>query len=50
MYTPFLQKILHTTPLSLAEWVIILLVSTSVFAVEEARKLFVRVARDERIA
>lgn len=42
LYTPFLQTILRTTPLSFSEWVLVLLVASSILAVEEARKLFVR--------
>lgn len=39
LYTPFMQKILHTTPLSWSEWGIILLVGLSVIVVEEIRKI-----------
>lgn len=39
LHVPFMQTILHTTPLSLQEWGIILLVGTSVIIVEELRKL-----------
>lgn len=42
IYTPFMQKILHTTALSLSEWGIILLVGLSVIVVEEVRKFFYR--------
>ncbi|MBI4065789.1 HAD-IC family P-type ATPase [Candidatus Kaiserbacteria bacterium] len=45
VYTPFLQTILHTTPLSLSEWVVIILIASSVLFVEELRKLLVRVSR-----
>ena len=42
VYNPFLQKILHTTPLNLSEWILIVLVALSVIVVEEIRKSFLR--------
>lgn len=42
VYTPFFQKILKTTALSLADWGIIVLIGLSVIVVEEMRKIFVR--------
>ena len=42
VYTPFLQKILHTVPLGLYDWLIIIPVALSIVVVEEARKFFVR--------
>lgn len=42
VYHPFFQKILRTTALSLRDWGVVLLVSTSVIIVEEARKAIVR--------
>src|SRR3989338_3051356 len=42
LYTPFLQKILHTTPLSLSEWLIIITIAGSIILVEEIRKFFYR--------
>lgn len=42
VYHPFLQKFLHTTALSLSEWLIIIPVAFSVVVVEELRKLFYR--------
>ncbi|OGD69917.1 hypothetical protein A3D09_03420 [Candidatus Collierbacteria bacterium RIFCSPHIGHO2_02_FULL_49_10] len=42
LYTPFLQKVLHTTPLSLSEWLIIIPIAGSIILVEEIRKLFYR--------
>ncbi len=42
VYNPFMQKILHTTPLTLSEWALMLLVSCSVVLVEEIRKFFAR--------
>lgn len=47
IYAPFMQKILHTTGLSLKEWGIILLISLSVVVVEEIRKFVYR--RIERV-
>ena len=43
VYTPFLQKILHTTPLSLSEWLLIIPVACSIIVVEEIRKFFYRI-------
>lgn len=42
VYTPFLQGILHTVPLSAYEWQLILISALPIFAVEEIRKVFVR--------
>lgn len=42
LHLPFLQKILHTTPLSLSEWFAIIPVAGSIVLVEEARKFFYR--------
>ncbi len=42
LYTPFLQKILHTTPLSLSEWLTIIPIAGSIILVEEIRKFFYR--------
>jgi len=42
LYTPFLQKILRTTPLSISEWFIIILIAGSIILVEEIRKFFYR--------
>lgn len=44
IYTPFMQKILHTTGLNMNEWLIILAVSLSVIVVEEVRKVITRLA------
>ncbi len=38
-YVPLLQRIFYTVPLSMTDWVIVILVSGSVLAVEEIRKL-----------
>lgn len=45
VYMPFLQNILHTTALSLSEWVLIILVASSILFIEELRKLFSRAVR-----
>lgn len=42
LHVPFFQRILHTTPLSLSEWLMIILVSSSIIFVEEVRKFFQR--------
>lgn len=42
VYNPFMQKILHITPLSLMEWALIFAVSFSIIIAEEARKFFYR--------
>lgn len=42
VYTPFLQGILHTVPLTLSEWLMIIAVATSIIWVEEIRKFFYR--------
>ena len=41
-YNPFMQKILHTTSLSLSEWLIIIPIAGSIILVEEIRKFFYR--------
>ena len=42
LYTPFLQKVLRTQPLSLNEWLVIVLIAASIVAVEEMRKFWHR--------
>ncbi|MEK7582099.1 MAG: HAD-IC family P-type ATPase [Patescibacteria group bacterium] len=42
IYTPFLQKVLHTTPLSPSEWFAIIPIAASVVLAEEIRKFFYR--------
>ncbi len=42
LHLPFLQRILHTKPLLLSEWVAIALIATSVILIEEIRKIFSR--------
>ena len=42
VYNPFMQKVLHTTPLSLSEWLIIIPIAGSIVFVEEIRKFFYR--------
>lgn len=42
VYTPFMQKLLKTTTLTLQEWLVILGVASSVIIVEEMRKLIAR--------
>lgn len=43
VYTPVLQKILHTVPLESSDWLVIIPVALSIVVVEEIRKLFVRI-------
>ena len=40
LYTPFMQKVLNTVPITLREWGVIIVFSLSVIIVEEIRKLF----------
>lgn len=42
IYTPIMQTILRTVPLTLSEWLMIISVATSIVVVEEIRKLFYR--------
>lgn len=42
VYTPFMQQVLHTTALSLFDWIIILLVGVVIVIVEEVRKMIYR--------
>ncbi len=42
IYNPLLQKILHTVPLGLSEWLIIVPIAASIVLVEEIRKFFYR--------
>ena len=42
IYNPFFQKILKTTPISFSEWILIILVSSSIIFIEEIRKFFHR--------
>lgn len=42
LYHPFMQSILRTSPIDAREWIPILLVGSSVIAVEEIRKFFYR--------
>ncbi len=42
VYTSFLQGVLHTVPISLSEWALIVGVAFSIVIVEEVRKIFAR--------
>ncbi|HYF29084.1 MAG TPA: HAD-IC family P-type ATPase, partial [Candidatus Paceibacterota bacterium] len=42
VYHPFFQGVLHTVPLSLAEWQLVLVAGLPIILVEEARKLVAR--------
>jgi Ca2+-transporting ATPase len=49
IYHPFFQKYLHTTPLDLADWLVIIALSTSIIIVEEIRK-YLSWRRKERLS
>jgi len=42
LYNPVAQKLLHTVPLSLSEWGMIIAVASSIIIIEEIRKFFYR--------
>ena len=42
VYTPLFQRFLHTTPLGLSEWLMIVPIAASIIVVEEIRKFFHR--------
>lgn len=42
VYHPIMQRFLHTAPLALADWLIIILIASSIVLAEEARKFFYR--------
>ena len=42
VYNPVMQKILHTTPLNVHDWLLIVAVAFSIIIVEEIRKVFYR--------
>ena len=42
VYNPFMQRYLHTVPLTLREWGYAIMIAASVFILEEIRKLFRR--------
>ncbi|MBI2065562.1 MAG: HAD-IC family P-type ATPase [Candidatus Zambryskibacteria bacterium] len=42
IYNPLFQKFLHTVPLDLSEWFVIISLATSIIFAEEIRKFFVR--------
>ena len=42
VYSPFLNKFLHTTPLGLKDWILIIIVSSSILITEEVRKILFR--------
>ncbi len=42
VYNPLMQRILHTTALSLPDWILIIIVGLSIVLVEEIRKFFYR--------
>ena len=42
VYNPFMQSVLHTVPLALSDWFLIIPVAASIILVEEIRKFFYR--------
>jgi P-type Ca2+ transporter type 2C len=50
VYAPFFQRFLHTVPLNSSEWITIILISTSIIAVEEIRKFFYRMRHFQRFS
>jgi len=48
VYTPFLQGVLRTVPLSLSEWLTIIPIAASIVVVEEVRKFFYRKKLDRK--
>lgn len=42
VYNPVMQRILHTVPLALSDWLLIIPIASSIIAVEETRKFFYR--------
>jgi P-type Ca2+ transporter type 2C len=42
LYHPFMQRFLRTTGLSIKEWLVIILIASSIIIVEEIRKYFYR--------
>ena len=42
IYTPFFQRFLHTVPLSLSEWLMLIPIAASIVVAEEIRKFFYR--------
>ncbi len=49
VYSPFMQRVLKTTPLSLGEWIVILVFGISVILVEEIRKLIYKLFAKQSI-
>lgn len=50
IYTPFMQKILSTKPLSLYDWLLAISIGFSIIIVEEIRKLIFRTIKKLRLA
>lgn len=42
VYAPLMQKLLHTAPLNLEDWFIIIFIASSIIIAEEARKILTR--------
>jgi hypothetical protein len=43
-----MQRVLHTSPLSLQDWLIVVVVSLSIIVIEEIRKFLVRLFASHR--
>jgi Ca2+-transporting ATPase len=48
IYTPFMQKLLHTVPINFTDWLWIIAVSSTIIVVEEVRKFVYRKKHDIR--
>jgi len=46
IYLPFMQRFLHTVPLTISEWIYIILVGSTILIFEEIRKLLVNTKRN----
>lgn len=49
VYTPVMQKILETTPISFMEWIYLSLIASSIIIVEEIRKFIIRKYGESRL-
>ena len=49
LYTPFLQKVLRTHPITFYEWLMIISVAASIVVVEEIRKILYKIFKKQKI-